>query len=139
MLARRIVLVAIPILLLATAVASAGGSSGSTQAQPGGKPTAAPSPSTKKIDLATYPAKRWIVQLNGAPLATYRGGVPGLRATAAVSTGASRLNVSSTRSRAYVSHLRSVQRAFAQRLARRLPGIHVQRTYQVVLNALAVK
>jgi hypothetical protein len=77
MLARRIVLVAIPILLLATAVASAGGSSGSAQAQPGGKPTAAPLHSTKKINLATYPAKRWIVQLNGAPLATYRGGVAG--------------------------------------------------------------
>ena len=100
---------------------------------------AAPSPSAKKINLATYPAKRWIVQLNGAPLATYRGGVPGLRATAAATTGASRLDVSSTRSRAYVSHLRSVQRAFAQRLAHRLPGIHVQRTYQVVLNGLAVK
>jgi minor extracellular serine protease Vpr len=77
--------------------------------------------------------------LNGAPLATFRGGVPGLRATAAVSTGASRLNVSSARSRAYVSHLSSVQRAFAQRLTHRLQGIHVQRTYQVVLNALAAK
>ncbi|MFL6067443.1 MAG: S8 family serine peptidase [Gaiellaceae bacterium] len=139
MLARRIVLVAIPILLLATAVASAGGSSGSTQAQPGGKATAAPSHSTKKINLATYPAKRWIVQLNGAPLATYRGGVSGYRATATASTGASRLDATSTRSRAYVSHLRSVQNAFAQRLARTLPGVRVQRSYQVVLNGLAVK
>ena len=122
MLARRILLVAVPILLLATAVASAGGSSGSAKSQPGGKATAAPSHSTKKIDLATYPAKRWIVQLNGAPLATYRGGVAGYRATAAASTGASRLDVSSARSRAYVSHLRSVQRAFAQRLAQQAAG-----------------
>jgi subtilisin family serine protease len=139
MLARRIVLVAVPLLLLATAVASAGGSSGSAQAQPGGKATAAPSHSTKKINLATYPAKRWIVQLNGAPLATYRGGVAGYRATAAAATGASRLNATSARSRAYVSHLRSVQHEFAQRLAHRLPGVRAQRTYQVVLNGLAVK
>ena len=122
-------------LLLAATAATAGGGA----IRSGGNPTAAPSPSAKKINLATYPAKRWIVQLNGAPLATYRGGVPGLRATAAVSTGASRLDVASTRSRAYVSHLRSVQHAFAQRLAHRLPGVRVQRTYQVVLNALAVK
>jgi subtilisin family serine protease len=136
MLARRIVLALVPLLLLATAVASAGGGS---SALPGGKATAAPSQSTKKINLATYPAKRWIVQLNGSPLATYRGGVAGYRATAAAATGASRLDASSARSRAYVSHLRSVQHAFAQRLARRLPGVRVQRTYQVVLNALAVK
>src|SRR5215212_10211372 len=116
--------------MLAATVASAG--SGVVR-------TSGKSPAAKRINLATYPAKRWIVQLNGAPLATYRGGVPGLRATAAVETGASRLDVSTTRSRAYVSHLRSVQRAFAKRLARRLPGIHVQRTYQVVLNGLAVK
>jgi subtilisin family serine protease len=133
-LARRISLVVVAFLLLAATVASAGGGAVRTSGKP-----AAPSPSAKKINLATYPATRWIVQLNGAPLATYRGGVAGLRATAAATTGASRLDVASTRSRAYVSHLRSVQRAFAQRLARRLPGIHVQRTYQVVLNALAVK
>lgn len=122
-------------LLLAATAASAGGGA----IRSGGNPAAAPSQSAKKINLATYPAKRWIVQLNGAPLATYRGGVPGLRATAAASTGASRLDVASTRSLAYVRHLRSVQHAFTQRLAHRLPGVHVQRTYQVVLNALAVK
>ncbi len=132
--ARRLALLVVPLLLLAATVATAGGG-----AQVGERPTAAPSHSAKKIDLATYPAKRWIVQLNGAPLATYRRGAAGLHGTAAAVTGASRLNVSSARSRAYVSHLRSVQRAFAQRLARKLPGIRVQRTYQVVLNGLAVK
>jgi len=121
--ARRLALLVVPLLLLAATVATAGGG-----AQVGERPTAAPSHSAKKIDLATYRAQRWIVQLNGAPLATYRGGAAGLHGTAAAVTGASRLNVSSARSRAYVSHLRSVQRAFAQRLARKLPGIRVQRT-----------
>src|SRR6266536_3871966 len=112
--ARRLALLVVPLLLLAATVATAGGG-----AQVGERPTAAPSHSAKNIDLATHPAKRWIVQLNGAPLATYRGGLSGLRATAAVSTGASRLNVSSARSRAYVRHLRSVQQAFAKRLDRK--------------------
>jgi subtilisin family serine protease len=135
MLVRRIGLVAVPLLVLAAMVVATGGGA----IQPGGQPTAAPSQTAKKINLATYPAKRWIVQLNGAPLATYRGGVSGLRATAAVATGASHLNVSSSRSRAYVGHLRSVQHAFAQRLVRRIPTAHVQRTYQIVLNGLAVR
>jgi subtilisin family serine protease len=131
--ARRLALSVVPLVLLAAVIASAGGGA----VHPGGKPAGSSSPA--KIDLATYPAERWIVQLNGAPLATYRGGLAGLRATAAVATGASRLNVSSARSREYIRHLRDVQRAFAQRLLRRIPGAHVQRNYQVVLNALAVK
>jgi subtilisin family serine protease len=91
----------------------------------------------EQIDLAAYSAKRWIVQLDGPPLATYRGGVAGFRATAAV--GSSRLDVASARSRAYLSHLTDVQHAFARRLSSRIPGARIQRSYQVVLNALAVK
>lgn len=126
----RRALFVLPLLVVAAFVAGSGG--GAVRSGEAAKPA-------KKLDLATYPAKRWIVQLNGAPLATYRGGVLGYRATAATSTGASRLDVASTRSRAYVSHLRSVQQGFAKRLARALPGTRVQRTYQVVLNGLAVK
>jgi len=92
-----------------------------------------------RIDLATVNAKRWIVQLDGAPLATYRGGVAGFRATAAASTGSSRLNVQSARSAAYVARLKATQQAFTTRLARVIPSARVQRTYQVVLNGLAVK
>ena len=40
---------------------------------------------------------------------------------------------------AYVSQLKSQQRAFAQQLARTVRGAKVQRSYQVVLNGLAVK
>jgi subtilisin family serine protease len=121
--------------LLAGAAASTGG--GAVPA--GGKPTAAPAPAAHRIDLATYHARRWIVQLEGAPLATYRGGVAGLRGTATVATGAKRLNVASARSRAYVRHLESAQHAFAQRLVRSVRGAAVEDSYQVVLNGLAVK
>ena len=132
----RFVTIFVSLALLAATAVSAGGGA----VLPGGKATAAPAAKpAPAIDLATYKAHRWIVQLAGAPLADYRGGVAGLHATAAAATGATRLDVASARSRAYVSHLQAVQRAFAQRLGRAVPGAKVQRTYQVVLNGLAVK
>ena len=110
----RLITILALLVLLAAAVTSTGGGA----ITPGAKPTA-PQASThsRGIDLATYPAHRWIVQLKAAPLATYRGGVAGLHGTASASTGQSRLNVSSPRSRAYVDHLQATQRAFAERLA----------------------
>jgi subtilisin family serine protease len=129
----------ITMLLVLALIAAAAASSGGGAVPPGGKPTNAPATNAPTIDLATYPAHRWIVQLAGAPLATYRGGVGGLRGTASVATGASRLDVSSARSRAYIAHLKTTQQAFAQRLSRVVRGAKVQRTYQVVLDALAVK
>src|SRR5215211_232661 len=131
---RRVSVVLLALLLLAAFAAA----QGSSRVSPGGRPTAAPTV-TRAVDLATYQAKRWIVQLDGAPLATYRGGVKGFRATSAVSTGASRLDTSSARSRAYTNHLQARQRSFAQRLSGVVPSAKVQRSYQVVLNGLAVK
>ena len=87
----------------------------------------------KSINLATYPAKRWIVQLKGAPLARYAG----YRTTAPA--GSSRLDASSRTSRAYMRRLVQRQHAFTVRLKRLLPGVRVQRTYQAVLNGLGVK
>jgi minor extracellular serine protease Vpr len=92
----------------------------------------------KTINLATYSSKRWIVQLKAAPLATYRGGVSGLRATSAAATGA-RLNTSSSQSRAYLRYLRGSQHVFSATLRKVVPRAHVLRSYQVVLNGLAVK
>ena len=82
----------------------------------------------KALNLATYPAKRWIVQLRGAPLATYRGYRTAARA------GATRVDVNSRASRAYMQRLVQQQRAFTLRLKRMLPGVRVQRTYQAVLH-----
>ncbi len=132
----RIAAVFVPLALLAAAAPSSGGGA----VVPGGKPTAAPAArQARGLDLATSQARRWIVQLTGAPLATYRGGIAGLRGTSAAATGRSRLNVASARSRAYVRHLQAAQRVFAQRLTRAVRGASVQRSYQVVLDGLAVK
>ena len=128
--ARRVIAAVLALGLLA-ALAAAGGSGAVAGVKPTGK--------AARVDLAKISAKRWIVQLRGAPLATYRGGVPGFRATAASATGASQLNVTSARSVRYVKHLKSVQQAFALRLHAVAPGAKVQRGYQAVLNGVAVK
>ena len=98
---RKLSAILLPLVLLAATAATPG----SSRVSPGGKATAAAPQAGRSIDLATYRAHRWVVQLDGAPLATYRGGVKGLRATSALSTGAARLDTSSTRSRAYVGYL----------------------------------
>jgi minor extracellular serine protease Vpr len=132
----RFVSILVPLTLLAGLTALTGGAAVSPSAKANAAPAAK---SGRTINLATYPAKRWIVQLTGAPLATYRGGVKGLRATSAASTGAARLDATTARSRAYTSYLQARQRALAQRLTSVVPSAKVQRSYQVVLNGLAVK
>src|SRR4029079_416609 len=118
MLARRIGSTILPLAVLAAAAAAGG----SGAVAPGGTPTAAPGSAARHtVDLAKLNSSRWIVQLNGAPLASYRGGISGLKATAAASTGAARLNATSLRSRLYVRHLESVQRTFERRLLRAVP------------------
>jgi minor extracellular serine protease Vpr len=118
-------LIALVVLLIA---ASAGAVVGPTA-----KPIDRARAGQKPINLATYPAKRWIVELKGAPLATYRG------YQAAANAGTTRLDAGSRTSRAYVRRLVRRQHSFALRLKRMLPGVRVQRTYQAVLNAMAVK
>jgi minor extracellular serine protease Vpr len=118
-------LIALVVLLVA---ASAGAMVG-----PNAKPTVRARAGQKPINLATYPAQRWIVELKGAPLATYRG------YQTAGSAGTTRLDVRSRASRAYMRRLVQRQHTFTVQLKRMLPGVRVQRTYQAVLNAVAVK
>jgi subtilisin family serine protease len=84
---------------------------------------------TGPIDLATVDAKRWIVQLAGAPLAQ--------RARAGTGTSA-KLDVTSAESRAALNAIGIEQDRFRQRLASVAPRAQVQRTYQTVLNGAAV-
>ncbi|HEV7886312.1 MAG TPA: S8 family serine peptidase, partial [Acidimicrobiales bacterium] len=79
----------------------------------------------KGADLATLNAKRWIVQLDGGAL-TQR--VP--------RTG--RLDVASAASQSALADIRVQQDQFRTRLAAAVPSARVQRSYEVVLNGLAV-
>ena len=95
-----------------------------------------------KADLAKIdPTKavRVIVQLQDAAVASYDGGVTGLRPTSAKASGARKLDVNTVPARAYTNYLVGKQQAFQASLAAAIPGAKVERTYQVTLNALAIK
>lgn len=101
----------------------------------------APSPPARYEQPVIDPDKivRAIVQLEDPPLASYQGGISGLRATSPVATGLGKLNVNSAESQAYVGYLAGKRAAFRSELARALPNAQVQYEYEVVLNGLAVK
>ena len=82
---------------------------------------------------------RVIVQLEDAPLATYRGQVAGYAATSISVTGGDRLDTESRASRAYLGYLRQQQSLFGEALKRTIPGAEIQYSYRILLNGLAVR
>jgi subtilisin family serine protease len=94
---------------------------------PDGGLTRAPTPDESgEIDLADVAADRWIVQLDGAPVAE-------------ADTAAGQLDVTTPANVAYRGQLRANQTAFRKQLAKVAPGAHVERSYQVVVNGMAVE
>ena len=83
-------------------------------------------PGNGKVDLATFPADRWIVQLKDPPVSGRPSAAP-------------RLDTKTADNLAYRDQLRSHQSAFNQELHRVAQGAQVDRSYQVVLNGLAVR
>src|SRR4051812_1951624 len=69
---------------------------------------------------AGAPLQRYIIQLSDSPLASYRGGVPGLAATNPAAIGAVKLDTASPASRAYLDYLSQRQSAFAATLSQTL-------------------
>lgn len=82
----------------------------------------------------------YIVQLRGAPLATYDGSLDGLPMPARRSDRAAKLDVKAPSSRAYVSHLEAQQDAFLARITADL-GREVKsiRSMQHALNAVVLR
>ncbi len=82
----------------------------------------------------------YIVQLSAEPLATYKGGVRGLRATNPRSNGESKLNVRSAASRAYRSYLADKRTEFKDAATKELgQSLQIIYDYDVVFNGLAVR
>src|SRR6478609_5006094 len=127
------------LLALAVSTAALGGSAGPNNGLTKHKPAKATGKHALPIDLATYNASRWIVQLRGVPLASYGLGVGRLNATNNALSGSARMNIHSARSASYMGQLKSQQHAFVTQLHRVVRTAKVQRSYQVVLNGLAVK
>jgi len=89
-----------------------------------------------RIDLTTYNANRWIVQLKGKPLARYP------RAKRAVSyAGIARpkLDLKAGVNRRYLRGLTRAQRGFAVRLRSAVRSVRIERTYRLTLNGMAVR
>ena len=81
----------------------------------------------------------YIIRFDQPSLASYSGGIAGLRATSPQATGERRLNANSPASRAYVQHLTDLQNRFAADLNRRLSrSVSVVHHYVGALNGMAV-
>jgi uncharacterized repeat protein (TIGR01451 family) len=84
-------------------------------------------------------AALYIVLLQDAPLATYRGDLPGLRATSPKATGARKLDAKGPDSVAYLDYLASKQAAFTAKVEQTFGRpLDVRFHYDVVLNGMAV-
>ena len=82
------------------------------QPQLQGARSAAPAP--KRVGV--------IVKLKDAPLATYKGEVPGLAATSPVATGAEKIDTQSATSKQYLGYLSAQQDAFVASAQQAIPS-----------------
>ena len=91
---------------------------------------------TSRIDLATYNAKRWIVQLDGKPLARF----PRVkRAISLAGIARPKIDLKAAVNRRYLNRLARAQTGFAARLRSAVRGARVERTFRVTLNGMAVR
>lgn len=82
----------------------------------------------------------YLIRLKDAPLATYKGDVPGLAATSVEVTGERKLDVHSVSSQRYLNYLASVQSEFISTMDTLLGrNVEVVYQYQIANNGLAVK
>ncbi|HUO82048.1 MAG TPA: S8 family serine peptidase, partial [Gammaproteobacteria bacterium] len=79
----------------------------------------------------------YIVLFEEAPLATYRGGTGGLKATAARRGG--RVDVKSAASEAYLRYLSAKQAGYRQKIAIKTGRHEVEFSYRYALNGLAMR
>jgi subtilisin family serine protease len=91
---------------------------------------------TARIDLATYDATRWIVQLKGKPLARHPGAK---RAISFAGIARPKIDLKAGVNRRYLNRLARTQTNFAARLRKAVRGVRVERTYRLTLNGMAVR
>ena len=89
-----------------------------------------------RIDLATYNARRWIVQLDGKPLARFPRAKRGISFAGVMRP---KLDLKAAVNRRYVSRLARTQKNFTARLRKALRGVRVERAFRVTLNGIAVR
>ncbi len=129
--AAKIVLIVSLILtfaLLGTATSQAdGGTTGLKQLTPG-------------IDLSSQSVSTYIIQLDNASLAAYRGGIEGLAATSPRVTGAAKLDVNSPESQAYLAYLAKKRSDFLQQASEKVGReLTPDRVFDVVYGGLTLQ
>ncbi len=107
-------------------------------------PSLAAPPPPRNVDVTLRgevdPAAVYIVQLEGAAVAAYRGDVAGLAATSPRVTGARQLDAESAASQAYADYLRQRHDAFVQTVEQRLGRpVRVVGEFNFVLNAVGLE
>ena len=81
----------------------------------------------------------FLIRLEDAPLASYRGGLAGLDATSTVVTGDRKLDVNAPESIAYVEYLEAEQATFVSRMEKTIGhSVDVRFTYTNSNNGMAV-
>nr|WP_239056492.1 S8 family serine peptidase [Wenzhouxiangella limi] len=97
-------------------------------------------PGPAKNPATALGEQRYIVRFVEAPVASYRGGVPGLRATAPPPGTGQRLDVDSDAARAYRNWLARQQQAHLDALSNRVRRtIRPERAHQWAINAVTVR
>lgn len=82
---------------------------------------------------------QYVVRLSDAPLASYRGGLPGLAATNPAALGETRLDVDSVASRAYLTHLASAQAGVESAVETALGrDVEPEHSYRYAYNGLSL-
>jgi subtilisin family serine protease len=80
-----------------------------------------------------------IIKLEDAPLAAYKGGLPGLAATDAAVTGERKLNTRSDQSRAYLSYITQKMQSIETSIFDAVPKARITHRYPVVFGGLAIR
>lgn len=93
----------------------------------------------EQVQIAASQTGLYIVRLEDASLAAYKGGVAGFQATSPEVTGARKLDVDTDASQAYLAFLQAKQADLINRIEAKLGRqVEVQFQYLAVLNGMAV-
>jgi len=80
----------------------------------------------------------YIVQLEDAPIASYRGGIDGYQPTSPVALGAEDLDLQSSSAKSYSAYLQQQQDKVISALQQQVGNLNVERRLSVTLNGLIV-
>lgn len=127
-------------LVLAVAAATSAASASGFVAGEKSLPTQMPAKTGKAakpgLDLQVQ-QPRYIVQLDGQPLATYGGSIKGL--AAAKRTDSGKIDLNSASAQAYSGHLHSERASFVSALAAQFPQAKIHKQFSILFNGAVIE